>query len=252
MYSKFLKINSAYRTSGESHDFRIDLPTHIRGSSLKLSQVFILNTFYNVNKNNDKFFFNLNGGYTRTAIVPVGNYNSTTFPTAFQTALNVAIFSEGVFSVVLNDLSNKLEITCSVPFQVKMGDNPEKSLRDIVGFRSDGFIALSHTAEGILNLSPIMSFNISVNNIPVIEQAGGNQYATTFSVPVSEGFKNIIEFSPDTHFPQVLELPNTVRTLRITVRDDDYNLLDLNGSNWYMILERNNLGDENQIDMDFS
>ena len=251
MYSKYLKINSAFRTSGLSHDFRIDLPTSLRGKSMKLSQVYILNTFYNINENNNKFYFRVKNKELTTAHVAVGNYDSLSFPSALKNALD-EVGNGNLFSVSTNNITNKLEITCSATVQILMGSNTHQSLRDVCGFDGDGFYASTHTAQNILNLSPIMSFNISLNDIPVIDQAG-NQYPTTFCVPVQEGFKNIIDITPGTQgFTQVVSLPHKTRSIKVSVRDDNYNLLDLNGANWYMILERNNTYDEEHMDMDFT
>ncbi len=256
MYSKYLKINSAKRNSGVSHDFRIDLPTHLRGHSFKLCQVYILNTFYNVNENNNNFYYKFPNEDTasRTAQIPVGNYDNLSFPSALKSALDESAEGTGnQFSVNLNLTLNKLEIHCSTEFQVMMGTNTFGSNKDVCGFDTDSFVDTTHRANNILNMSPVMSFNISINDISVIEQAGKDQYPTTFSIPVSEGFKNIIDVAETQSFGQVLQLPHTTSNIRVSVRDEEYNLLDLNGGNWYMILERNNLDwTEQNMEWNFS
>ena len=105
MYSKYLKINSAKRNSGVSHNFRIDLPTHLRGHSFKLCQVYLLNTFYNVNENNNNFYYKFPNEDTasRTAQIPVGNYDNLSFPSALKSALDESAEGTGnQFSVNLN------------------------------------------------------------------------------------------------------------------------------------------------------
>ena len=95
---RYVIFNSKDRDSGNSHDFIINIPQHLRSNRLRLAYASIPISWYNINSTNNKIYFQENSIATNIiATIPVGNYNITTFTTAISTAMN-AVSTGGAYN----------------------------------------------------------------------------------------------------------------------------------------------------------
>lgn len=86
-------------------------------SKFKINQVILPLAFTSTDASNNAVVFNRNGS-TKTAVVPPGNYNSSTFPQTLQDALN-NVSTVKDFSVSYDGTGNLLTITAGSSFTVE-------------------------------------------------------------------------------------------------------------------------------------
>ena len=108
----------------------------------------------------------------------------------------------------------------------------------MLDFESDtiGSFSSAHVAPDMINLNIIDSINITINSSMGIESL--NSYDSTLLIPVTENALDYITYSPKSTFQQTVVFDKSVNTIQVKARDSDFNMLDLNGIDWYLILKR--------------
>jgi hypothetical protein len=108
-----------------------------------------------------------------------------------------------------------------------------------LGFSTDFASGTSFEADSILNLEKKDdSLFISINGITEIDYIKGG---STFCLPLSVNAMSVLDYSPSVNgFPQSVQFTSPASVLSIRVTDSDNNTIDLNGSNWFFVLERKN------------
>ena len=124
-----LYVSSAHRASG-SHDadFSISFPRPIviRGrQKAYVDAVVLSNSFYSVRSfENDQIYIRENASTYRIVTIPEGQYNAYTLRDAIKTVLQAGSTISGQYTVIYNDLTNRLEIghTGPVSFHIYSGE----------------------------------------------------------------------------------------------------------------------------------
>jgi hypothetical protein len=231
-----IKISSASRTSGTSSNFQLNLGTSKLDGKYKLKSAYIPNSAYNITSSNNTFYFT-SGGTADTATIAVGYYNSGTLTSALQTAMDAV--SSG-FTVTYNTIQGTVTIANATAF-VLNNSITTNSLAPVLGFTAtDTSSSTSVTSTGILNLSPITSFNINIsdqNGIILVNTNSSN--ATTFVIPIVQDTSFVCYYEPTDGFDQVVTFAQTMLHLNIAVTDDQSNVLPLL-ADWYIIIEKIN------------
>ena len=196
---------------------------------------------YIVNDTNNKIYFEETEGVTLTATIANGNYNSSTLPLAIKTALQATRGLTYTITVA-SILTSKMTVSATGNF--RFYNNSDKSLypssaHNLMGFDSESleaFALSTRTGYTLLNLSQVDAVHISLGDVLNVEML--NNHGSTLVIPVDGNALDYINYSPQDSFQQYINFPKHTATLKVRVRDGDYNDLDLNGIDWFVVLER--------------
>lgn len=234
------KISSINRSSGSINDFNITFNYPLPEGYYQLKNTIIPNSIYVVNDTNNKIYFNENGsGSDSTATLTNGNYTTATLATEIGTQMTAVTAFARTYTATYSSVTNKFTITVSAStFKMRMGTNTTNSARYITGYNADDATYISsHTSDVMVNLTNnVYSCNIIIQSQSVTNYLYDNSNTLfTFSVPITTTFGDISVYEPIKHYHLRLDTPT--RNLKIQVRDDLNNLVQLN-TEWSMLLER--------------
>jgi len=234
MTERFVQLSTKYREfpNEESHNCLISTPKIVKAGIYKLSHCLIPLSFYNINENNNKLTFTTLGTTYNVNLIP-GVYDTVNILTALEELLNA---SASGFTVELDEITKKIEISNSTnSFSFDFTD--KNSMYKELGFKSAVTTnALSITGTDMINLLPIQMVNLSIDNINMINWS--INHGTTFIIPIESGLLSYINYTPPSQFQQTVYIPSDRRQIRLTVRDELFNLLDLNNQDIMIVLER--------------
>lgn len=232
-----IKLSSAQRKSGTYSNFLLPLGGIKLSGKYVLRTAYIPNSSYNINSSNNQLYFTISST-AKTASIPVGYYDQLTLPSAVQTAMNAV--SSG-FTVSFNATPSTITIANATSF-VLNNSNALNSIASILGFTPvDTTAGTSTTSTGILDLSPLMSFNINIsdqNNVQIVINNGSTSSvnATTFIVPVIQDTGFVVYYEPKDRLQQIINFGQPMTALEITVTDDKGNNVNLL-ADWYIIID---------------
>jgi hypothetical protein len=235
-FSTILNINSKYRTvdSLSSTNFNISVGQSINIKQMVVKNVTLPNTSYNINSSNNQLRWVYNSS-NKLSTLPVGQYNLVELASALQTAF--IVYDVGA-TVTINPLTQKLVYHFSLPTQILLNSN--SPLAYLIGFNLNNVVAypavagVNFTAPTLSNLSGIRNFFVC-------------------SRTLAQGFNSVLQNG--TNLPMILAMPNTVpfgslnhyisndilldvksykqlqnvQYCDIQIRDEDNNIIDLNG-----------------------
>jgi hypothetical protein len=199
-----------------------------------LNYALLPNTFYNINDSNNKLYLQEDADPEIDITLTNGNYDNDTFPVMLKAILD----AEGTqtYTVVLSPSTYKLTISAIAQFGFNF-TGKENSCHSLMGFAdADVTQATSLTSSNMINLSPVHTFNIDIAGVSGIDQR--NLHSTTFVVPIPAGSLSYVNYVSTSSFDQIMELHSDKRIVDCVVRDERHNVLNLNGIDWMMILER--------------
>lgn len=234
--AQYIKLDSAQRinfSTTTASQFTLRANNVIFQGRYNLKSIFIPITFYNVNVYNNLVNFTDSKG-AHTATITPGIYTTSTYIAALGIAMTSA-GSGSMYTVSINSNSSITIASSSSTFALTFGTNQTNSGATMMGYQLfDTVMSSSQQGTGMLNLSQIRSFNISINNINRVSSLNGNGY--TLIVPVTGTTPNIMTYEPATNFEQFFYIDQPTQTLNISVYDDYHNLLQCS-SDFYMILQ---------------
>lgn len=235
----YIKISSVKRTSGTISNFIADFSNSpLQPGRYGLISSVFGNSFFNVNNLNNKIVFKENG-VQLTAFLSTGFYNSTNFPINVKSALETASFVGGAsltYAVSINTISNKMIITpSSGTIQMLMGTNFTNSANFLTGFTIDTTAQSSLTGDSPINLSESYCYNIRLeaHGVKNLLQDNNNNFYS-FSVPILSNSLDIFNYEPNNF--QCVELENRVSQLRVTILNEDNDILDLFNDFYFILL----------------
>lgn len=239
-YPRFLYIRSSLRGEGESPS-SFTTAVNVANQRYYLSHVSIPATFYNVSPSGggrgNKFYFK--DTEDRVAEIPVGNYSSATLPAALQRAMNFV--GAQSYTVVYDALTKTINISGQRDFSITMNTATVIGLGGSAAQLTTGFVmdtkeGKSHSSQMAINFNPISNIGISVTgNASIIDPRGNT---LTFLVPVQIEETKWIHYSPSPTFRQYVIFPGKVERVKVTLYDEYYEEINLNGVDWTMVLER--------------
>jgi hypothetical protein len=248
--ANYIIINSVDRTSGTSSDFIINSSNLIRlngRNKLKLKSIVMYNTIYTINGNNNKIDFNENST-NKTTTLTNGWYTASSLATHIGTAMTTTSGGFATFTASYSSVTGKMTISSTQNFSLLFltGTNTSSSPYRELGFTSTNGITAVNTSAGtsatgnnIVNLGLPLTIYISINNWngSNIKDTSGTH--CTFAVPVNCLAGEMINFNGD-DIEQVVEVPsnvNVISQLKITLSSVNNRAIDLNNSEWSLILE---------------
>lgn len=231
----YLKIDSSARSSGSYGKLTIK-SKHILRGRYALRQAYIPIDYYNVNSYNNSILF-FENGVTKTATIAPGYHNDSTIIATVKAAMDAASGGYNTFTVTMNGLSRKIQIEASThPFELRFAPllGNQSSAAILLGFDAKDYSgSLIHVSDRAANLSPVRSFNITINGAGRMVSSQGATFS--FTVPIT-GISGALQvYEPSSQFPQVIIL-NDAFELECSITDEKNNILELQ-SDWYLILE---------------
>ena len=239
--SNLFLLRSKDRTanSANSHNFQLDLKgTSIDAGTYNIEFINMQNTAYTIRTGVNTTIYFTEDATNKTASLTPGYYTESTLPTAIKTALDTASGGFATFTVTISASTKRLTIASTQAFSLTFGTNTSASIAKTLGFLpTDTGAATSQTATQIVNLSDPLSANIQ------IKQATAGGFSCLggawgqILVPLDVQFGYYKAYTTD-DFPQKLIFNKKTSKLEIEVRDLEGNLLDLNGSEFEMLLRQ--------------
>lgn len=250
MSTNYIVINSQDRSKGNSSDFTMNLKNPIRlngRKKIKLKNIVMYNTFYNINDNNNKidFYENL---MNKTITLSNGSYNINNLITHIENLLNSISSGYAVYTVSYSSITFKLTISSTENFRLlfKSGLNSLTSPYKELGFvEEDGILPIDTnldnitTSNNIVNLSLPMNLYVSINNWNGLNIQDTSGTYSSFVIPVIIKSGQIINFNGN-DIEQFIEIPtniNIIYNLQININSINNKLINLNNSEWSIILE---------------
>ena len=236
-----LVIDSRYRenystTNSNSITINIEQNVNAKYRSVSLKYLTINNTVYNVNSSNNIFTITTSTGNIDITIPP-NNYDINTLITELENQLQAN--SLDTYTINLSGLF--LTITSTFLTSVLNPNSENQLFLELLGFQNNKNI--DFTAGSITSTSPVnvlITKNIFIQ-IPEIRKkiynTRNNQY--NFIVPLTCPYTSVIFYKQATSFDQkiVVEPTNFPTIINISLFDDNNNFLDINNTDYIMVLE---------------
>lgn len=237
---RYLQISSKYRTNQNdpSHNCLVEMPAIMRKGIYRLAYALVPNTFYTVNSSNNKLFLREATNAEIEITLPIGFYDNTTFPIMLKEELDKA--GTQPYTVTLTTRTNKITIlgNNNVLFGFAF-TGKANTCHTLIGFRPQDTTFntnFSFTCPNMINLSTVHTINISIDGISSISQR--NLQGTSFIIPVPAGSLNYLNYVSTDAFEQTVEIYSDKRIIQVVIKDELNNVLDLNGVDWLLVLEK--------------
>ena len=190
---------------------------------LSVQHAVIPYSFYNIDDNNNKLVYLVNG-VTNTLLITLGNYNPYQLITFLQTNISN-------MTITYNSLNNKFTFIHSLyDFSFLSTSN----CLVLIGFTKEGITSSSKTitSTNCINLQSHHCICISSNLITGSINSG-NEYDNSIicSIPIYHQPFSMITYLNHNNLKYNL-YNNCFNNLRIRLTDQNNNLINLNGCNW--------------------
>jgi hypothetical protein len=201
--------------------------------SMRVRNVVIPNTFYNINSNNNVVIISEGGVDTSVSITP-GFYSIDQIVSQLTSQLTAASTNVTTYTATYSVLTMKITITSSASMTFKWTTSS--------GAWPLGFVAnttgTSHASTNVVQLSTnnIYLYSKALNDGVWVSENGTSSYI--LSIPLSVSPMQVQEYRNDQDKP--IPFYGTDRDFEqvdFELRDDRGNVLDLNGSNWQCTIE---------------
>lgn len=226
-------------TSTSECDFTVKFDTPLPQGTYKLSYTFLPHGRYNINDTNNKIYFN--DGSSIVGTIANGMYTNTTLPAAVKSAMDTASAASGsqTYTITISSTTHLMTIASTGNYALEFGSNTTNSASSTLGFAdSDTSSTTTHTGTKLVNLNKDNFYSIVVNYNSGVEQSGLTTSNYTFVLPVNADPLSTITYNAESSFQQYLELPIQTRDFRVVLRDEAGNVVDNNGVNWFLLLEK--------------
>lgn len=203
-------------------------------------------SFYNVSHaiHNNKFHFNETGHSQVMLTLSEGNYDADNLATDLSSMMTSNSSVAATYTVTYNERTNKLTFTSSVATVFKL-----EFVNHIHTGSLLGFLPSEYTSENNIIISETV---VNVNSIPFIfvDSSFGNQGAITSvtncsasiltKIQNNEPWNGMIFFANQNSSGTAMILRRKrISSVRLTLRDPYFNIIDLNGKNWSITLTFN-------------
>jgi len=239
---QLLSVNSADSSSGTDASYVLNLPSAAclyKPKRIRLRQVIMPISLYNVRSTNNTIDFKDTGGTTRSVTITPGAYNATSLCSAVLTALN-SVGPADFTTVTYSATTMKITISNSGSFSLLFGSgtNVATSIGPTLGYAvADTASATSAVADNVLQLYHPESLFISIFEFgtPGVNSKG-KKY--TFSMLVNTNPQGVQEIDNNQDYDQYVDInQNSITTLSVNLCYRDGTVVAMNGGHWEMVLE---------------
>lgn len=225
-----LLLNSKDRSSGTATDlvFHLNENDLHESHSVMLKDIVIPNTIYNIRTTNNTLDYDING-VAKSVNIPVGNYSLSDLVTALNIAQTDLVFSS-------NSMLKKLMVSSATVSFIKVSS----TIKKVIGVTTQNTPSVSYTLDSFYNLNPTNYIHV-ISNLAepdALVASNNKKYAVIASIPVLYGFGYILNQTEDRDTQDISKHNShlNLSTINIRLVDDDFQTIDLNGSNWNISL----------------
>jgi hypothetical protein len=225
-----LLLNSKDRSSGTVEDavFHLNENDLHESHSVMLKDIVIPNTIYNIRTTNNTLDYDING-VGKSVNIPVGHYSLSDLITALNTAQTDLVFSNNTFQ-------KKLDVSSASNSFIKVSS----TIKKVIGVTVQNTPATNYTLDSFYNLNPTNYIHV-ISNLAeqdALVASNNKKYAVIASIPVLYGFGFVLNQTED-RYTQDNSKHNShlnLSTINLRLCDDDFQTIDLNGSEWSISL----------------
>lgn len=231
--SEYTILNNSSKKSSITFDLKtsINIPRNV-DTYIQMNSFKFINSFYNINTENNIFYFSLNGGGEDIGVIyeieiPIGNYSISALITYLNSELTPFIV------LVYDSNTFKLNFTSeSYTFIIRTGLND--CLR-LIGFTDTSLETNDLTSTNLINLSGTQVLYISLPNIHI----ASNSSAASKNVNILESVNvDVLAGSSKSYYNssslkyRIAE--SNVSRIDVDIFDENGLLVDFNNTDWYM------------------
>ena len=237
---KNLLISSANKNYGTSTNYYITLDEPLYNiQSVKLLHTRIPVSWYNITSANNIILFNEGSG-NLIATLTKGNYNITELIIEIKNKMD--LIGVNTYTVSYDKITMKLTISSTGSYILSFASSIS-TIWNMLGYNNVNTISnISHTSDNIIDLISVKYIQIVIPEIGIIGRSTNTNNEYTFLVPVNEDKASIIQFNENNTFNQIqynIHNKKDIQNLHIIIKDQDNNILDLNNSDTYLLIECN-------------
>lgn len=218
---RFLLVRSSDRKvadNGTPDKFVVHLYDEIKPIYMELSSITLMNTFYNINDYNNKFYIN-GTSFTLTN----GSYDVTTLAAAIV-AQALADLSLTITVTYSSTTTFKYTIASATPFTLEFANSPANSIGPVIGFTTTRTSGTSHVGNMAVNLHVINDVQITIDEIReyVVKTSSNSTRTYLWSVPLTVNGGEIQHVSGSNLAKQGVHLGgHIIKRLSVTVFVND-------------------------------
>lgn len=228
-------------------DYVIQLKKPIKHcQSVELKEVLIPWTFYNISaaKTNHQLTFLESGQSDSTITIADGQYGISSLCLAIKTAMDTASPSSQSYTVTYDSNTMKVNILASTTAIILYGSDSAKTtdLEQQIGFLLETASQLSNTSTNVPKiLSPeylLLTVDFIQDNINTLDSNKNASFVISSNLNANSDIGgSVLHLTAENSFNQVIKhLDLNLQHFRVTIRDEQNNILELNGCDWSMIL----------------
>ena len=239
--SKYILIDSKYKTTGDPSNLRIYFNEQITIKNyIKINYLSMPRMNYLINSNNNliiiSFIANV-GVQAYNIILNMQNYT----PLSLTAYINSMLSNINNFNCIYNTNTFKIEFTANCPFNIDFSKSNFYKLVSLNNIIYNSSIKNNNNffSTGIINFNQPYYLNININNIPNNVMIGNDQYNQfNFIIPVVDtNFGDILNYNNINYDIKMFVENFKCNYFDIIVNDDYNNKFNNNGIDWFMALE---------------
>lgn len=201
-----------------------------------LDSMVFTNSFYNINNNNNTFYYSFFPNQTGPIIkfkIHNGNYSIDDLINYLNSNLSASGFN---FSYDTKTL--KVTIVNTSPFRI-VGNN-KFTINTVLGFPeeiNDEFIYSFIISPNVFNLATNMALNVILEGVRLKNNVVKNfkHDNTLMHVPIMSSFGEVQAFQSTSNFKYEVDI-DTLNLMQIKILNQDFQNVDFNGCNFYLCL----------------
>lgn len=202
-------------------------------TGIRLNSAILPLSYYNINNTNNKVIFS-DGGVTRIAYLPNGQYSGSVLSEKLQSVMNLV--GSQTYTVELSQPAMKLKIAASSPFRFIFAGNTAKT---VLGLTTDSVLATSFTFDQPINLTGTQMMLLSIPQITTesVLFAGRESLNIIEAIPVTHDLGTVQVFQNSTQ--DFIDVPDqTISEITIRLLDNNnLNDIDFQGDNYQLIFD---------------
>lgn len=210
----------------------IQIPNNIDGY-IQLNNFKFINSFYNINANNNIFYYTLHsfGVSTNHSItIPIGNYNITNLLSYLNNALTgqlILTYDSMIFKI---NFKTAQYPDANYSFSLNDGTN---NILSVLGFDEPTSLLWSVISPNLINLAGVQSLYICLENTNLAsntsKQSKLNNILECININVPTGNSQVYQNTTNTKYKIGT---NSITSISIKIFDENYNLVDFNNTDW--------------------
>jgi len=227
-----LLIQSKDRILGDHNSFTVKLINPIQNvTAIRLLEAHIPNTIYNITSSNDEIIFNEGGGDLTVTLDP-GAYDVYTLISEIESEMNTV--GSNTYTVQYSTVTCKIRITSSSNFTILGG-----TMLHILGFEPDPIGTLIKVGTNCIRLHTPKHYLIKITELTQSTcRSTSSNISANFILSSKSNSQEIDVHYANSNYNIVMnDSIGVIANLNVSIYDEDGTLLQLNGSDWTMLLQ---------------